>query len=163
MKMTIYVADGLKQRMDAVGEGIKWSQVACAAFEQKLGELAAGRSQKSLDDVIQRLRASKLEYEAQAEKSGRRDGLQWARNSASYLNLSNLAANCKGGYEGLDAESFCSRAGIIDWDDREENIEYQVREFWEEIIGERATPGQVYLRGFAAGALEVWQQVCDQL
>ncbi len=41
-KMTIYVPDELKGRMDEV-EGVNWSPLACQAFESKLAQVITKR------------------------------------------------------------------------------------------------------------------------
>ena len=49
-----------KERMNAAGKGTNWSAVACRAFEARLAEIAAAKKKKDIEDVVQRLRGSRL-------------------------------------------------------------------------------------------------------
>lgn len=88
-RISIYVPDDLRARMGKV-EDANWSQVACRAFELKLGELAASRQEKTMDNVIERLRASKLDAEDEFHKEGREMGEEWAKGSATFAELRGL-------------------------------------------------------------------------
>ena len=57
-KMTIYVPDDLKRRMDEF-DGVNWSPLAYHAFESEVDRTHQSRGElKTMDDVITRLRAS---------------------------------------------------------------------------------------------------------
>ena len=55
-RTTISVPLELKKRMDKVKEDVNWSALACRAFEQKLAEVASKKENKTMNDVITRLR-----------------------------------------------------------------------------------------------------------
>jgi hypothetical protein len=63
--------------MLAVTEDVSWSAVACRAFEAKLAEIAARKEQRTMDDVIQRLRASQQKDEDEAYRDGHELGREW--------------------------------------------------------------------------------------
>src|SRR4051812_41285149 len=85
-KISIYVPDELKARMDAAGDAINWSnvarpalQAALAAFEHKKGG--------NMEPAIERLKASKEYHLARTAMMGREDGRRWAANKATYPEL----------------------------------------------------------------------------
>jgi hypothetical protein len=58
-RTTISISADLKRRIDKAGEDVNWSAIAARAFESKLADIAAKKEKKNMDDVIQRLRASR--------------------------------------------------------------------------------------------------------
>jgi hypothetical protein len=52
-KMTVYVPDDLKRRMDEV-EGANWSAVACEAFDAKLANTISTRRAKPMSETMSR-------------------------------------------------------------------------------------------------------------
>src|SRR5262245_47766624 len=92
-RTTISIPLDLKARMDAAGEQVNWSAVAARAFEEKLAELASRKSAKerTMADVVQRLRASKLKGQDRRYKAGHDAGERWAKNLASAEELERLA------------------------------------------------------------------------
>jgi hypothetical protein len=122
------------------------------------------------DEVVQRLRASKLEYDEQQFQFGREAGCEWASKLASAEDLVRLSD---------------FRDSTRDWVSAFEpngQPPYKVAEwfvlhvlnaarkiapeqFWENFRDSEET-GKVYplfVRGFAEGALEVWDAVKAQL
>jgi hypothetical protein len=89
-RTTISLPRDLKRRMDAVKEEINWSAVACRAFEEKLGELAAKKEKKAMADIIQRLRAAKQRGADALYRQGYEDGRRWASERAEYDDLVRL-------------------------------------------------------------------------
>ena len=91
MRINIYVGEDLKARMDAAKDSTNWSEVACRAFEAELGAIAARKADKNMDDVIQRLKASKQARHQAAAEAGYQDGKHWAMHRAEYAQLERLA------------------------------------------------------------------------
>src|SRR5262245_57540294 len=112
-RTTISVPLDLKKRMDAAGAGVNWSAVACRAFEVELAEIAARKKEKTMDDVIQRLRASKLRGASEAHKEGDAAGRKWARDHAEADELQNLEnlLDLLDGESGFDRDPFFSGHG----------------------------------------------------
>ena len=86
-RTTISVPRDLKRRMDAVKEPVNWSALACRAFEEKLAEIATKKEEKSMADIIQRLRTTKPDLIYQ---QGQADGRRWASEQAQYEDMLRL-------------------------------------------------------------------------
>lgn len=168
-KMTVYVPDELKSRMDKTKEPVNWSSLACEAFERKLGEIAQRKKEKTMEDVIQRLKASKLEDTSDQHRQGYEDGIDWAKHRASARELRRLSKELVRGVEDSfpDSDTYDPGQAFFrllvsenDFDRRDSD------EFWETNAGDEgeSLSGEVeYVRGFAEGALEVWNEVEDKI
>jgi hypothetical protein len=179
-RTTISIPQDLKRRMDAVEGQVNWSAVAAFAFEEKLAEITSRRKEKSLDNVIQRLRASRLRSDNSNYLAGEEAGRRWAEREAEAEQLKNLAdflqfVDMQGG--GRENSFFC---GI--WDSRSDctttshqlffaieetsrNDHGAAKRFWEAVLGKdmRKAENLDFLRGFAAGAERVWIEVKDHI
>jgi hypothetical protein len=76
----------MKERMDALGDRINWSEAAQRAFEREIAG-ATVTTGNSMEQVIERLRVSKQEYLKSEGERGRKDGHEWACKFASYEDL----------------------------------------------------------------------------
>ncbi len=168
--LNVYIPEDLKRRMDKVKDPPSWSQVACDAFERKLGELAAQKKDKVMSDVVQRLRASKLSADSNLQQAGRIDGEEWAKNSAEVPELERLEADYlrmgrdwEACFPTDDAYSGASRfVFTISPDDKGDRS--AVRDFWDRYASEGVEWGEdPYIWGFAEGALALWIQVKGQI
>jgi hypothetical protein len=176
-KMTIYLSDALKARMDAV-EGVNWSPLAARAFEHKLAEIITQKGAKHMDDVVARLRASKAKTGDAFTIRGREAGREWAKDHAEAIQLERLDAYTEGDFgigctwqEWLEDPAPEDSAFGNDHHLAEalsENPESFDRAdgdgFWE-FVGasdEERSSGS-FLVGFVEGALEVWNEVKDKL
>lgn len=170
-RANLYVLDSLKKRMDKAKRYVNWSKVAQAAFEQKLGELAQQKEIKKMSDVIQRLRASKLESDSDVEKQGRNDGREWAMHTAKAVELERLdsaKANRLQDWDyAFDGETW---PGMVFFRflraESEEFHHDEPRDFWAAASGDdhaRLSDDAAYVAAFADGALQVWSEVSDQL
>lgn len=159
-RTTISLPDALKQRMDAVKDPVNWSQVAAHAFELKLGEIASRRESTNMNEVIQRLRASKIVHEDDQTKAGFKEGEAWAKKRATWAQLERLA--------GQD----------IDWNDNNEDPNWAdivlatiegdrgldrgaIRDFWEDMAPTMAS--RTWFEGFVDGACAVHKAVSDHV
>lgn len=173
-RTTISISDDLKRRMDRVKEAVNWSAIAAQAFELKLGELAQHRKEKNMSNVIERLRASKLQGGSNAERQGREMGTGWAKDAAAFSELKRLSK--------LDRDSFFDETNwpaseafgpaemlalkILGEDAAGDRTD--ATNFWEQIVGnDENVDGLLesldFLRGFAEGALSIYEQVADSL
>ncbi len=167
---SVYVSDDLKRRMDKV-KNENWSAVAAAAFERRLGEIAKQKEKKTMEDVIQRLRASDLEAQSEQARSGHEAGQEWAKGTAEATELRRLAKYMENsenqgtfsGYKDQEAAQLFYDAVMLpsgessEWSD--------VTDFWEDTLGLSADDyrNSDFVDGFAEGALEVWREVQDKL
>jgi hypothetical protein len=91
MKLTIYVPGALGDRMKKVKTKVNWSEIAQRAFEQKLGEIAASKPKPKMQDVIDRLRASKSKVQSGERARGKEAGVEWAKKRAEFDQLKRVA------------------------------------------------------------------------
>lgn len=105
-RTTISVPRDVKRRMDAVKEPVNWSGIACRAFGEKLTEIATTKEEKTMADVIQRLRASKPDAIYQ---QGQADGRRWASEQAEHDDLLRLEQLYDQKRAGRDWEKFFDR------------------------------------------------------
>lgn len=178
VRVSITVPADVKKKMDRVGREVNWSAVATQAFIVKLGEIAKTLEKKSMADVIDRLRGSKLQGNSQAYRNGLRMGEEWAKHSADVAELKSIESlysewdNELGsaGWDGRFREDF-------PWNDRgltgavfdylygnDDTLEE--RTFWQIIFGDdhdRYTNNPQAIKGMLDGALRVWRTVQNEL
>jgi hypothetical protein len=119
-RTTISVPRDLKRRMDAAKEPINWSAIACRAFEEKLAEIATKKEEKTMADIIQRLRATKPDLIYQ---QGLADGRRWASEQAEYEDLLRLERFYEKKRSGRDWEKFFDRDyGLPTWEQIRESF-----------------------------------------
>jgi hypothetical protein len=181
-RRTISVPALLDQRMAKVDD-VNWSAVACEAFERKLGEIAAQKKEKNMDDVIARLRATNDDNQDELYLKGKEDGETWAKEDATAAQLRRLDRLHASliNESRFDWNSFfttsepgvsrsvsvvdslgCNILGVDPLRDRD-----RADEFWESAVGEylgnRDLEDDSYLKGFAEGALQVWWEVAAKI
>ena len=171
-KITIYVNDGLKARMDVIEEPLNWSAIASKAFDIELGKVAERKKEMEMIDVIQRLRADKLGSRATAHNEGFTDGQHWAMEAAGYDQLVRLAAWAEGEnwmdtfYNPYEPE-WPAMAFYLAVEGKEPpDLEQDNGDgFWERAAsaGEASVLTSGYVHGFAEGALNVFSAVRDRL
>ncbi len=155
-RLSIYVPEALKARIDSLKDDLNLSEIACRAFEIKIGELAQARKERDMSAVIERLRASKLVDEAGNELCGRKVGRAWAEQYASYADLTRIAR--------LDAEDWEGHGTAL-VDHVTANNE-MAADFWANLLEddlEELQDDADFLRGFILGAQDVHNEVADQL
>jgi hypothetical protein len=79
--------------MDAVKEAVSWSSLACRSFEAKLGEIAAKKGSATIEDVIQRLRASRSKGSSETYQVGFDAGPNGLREKQRPKNSNDLSAS----------------------------------------------------------------------
>jgi hypothetical protein len=89
-RVSIYISDGLKARMDAVGEAVNWSEIARPAFLSAVASHEHRRTQ-TMTTAIERLRASKEKHLDEMTEFGRERGQRWARDHAEWAELKRVA------------------------------------------------------------------------
>jgi len=159
-KMNIYVPDGLKAEMDALGDGrVNWSSEAQRSFETAI-QRTKWPKEPTMEDVIERLRASKVSDESAQRSEGTEHGRKWAMLRASYRDLKRLATVDLHGYpEGSAWEIVDLSFGATPGDPESS--------FWWDLrngdLGGFEPPDDAYVEGFLEGATEVWDKVENQV
>jgi hypothetical protein len=172
-RTTITVPPDLKARMDAVDEPVNWSALACQAFEQRLAEIIKRKGSSNMNDVISRLRASKRTYENAQYQAGHEAGQAWAKDEAEageLILLSQWKDRAGRDWDDYfatgenDAYGSCENFVFTIWPEHDGNRTTS-EEFWEGNVpeGQSDHPEDNFVRGFAEGALAVWDEVKDQL
>jgi hypothetical protein len=165
-RQNISIPADLKRRMDKVSDQVNWSAIACAAFEIKLGEIAATKERKDMNDVIQRLRGLAQEEANEMFATGKSDGEDWAKQDATPAELRRLAQ----WEHRMDRTAWEFRndvplgvalfAEAID----DGRGRWNSSDFWEGIgASEVEQTDPDYVRGFCAGAVQVWNDVKEKI
>jgi hypothetical protein len=175
---SISVPPELKARMAAVKENVNWSAVACRAFEQVLADIIKRKGAEDMNEVIERLRASRQRTEERRAREGIEAGRQWAMKEAEAEQLERLAdfyervQSDSWGWGGffdpppqLNPFSGAQRLAFEileldeeDWDDGAS------KQFWRSAIGDDGTDiTSEFAESFVVGALEIWDQVKNKL
>jgi hypothetical protein len=155
-RVTLYVSDDLKARMDTAGEAVNWSAVAQRAFLEAVLARAVRKDASDMTNVVERLRVSKERVEARDHAAGKARGAMWAKQDAEYDELQRVAE-----YDGeLSDEAGKDHTVLMSVIDPEN--EKDPRD-WPDIWGQREAPTDAFIKGFIEGATEVFDEVADQL
>jgi hypothetical protein len=120
--------------------------------------------------VVERLRASKRDFEQREFQGGLDAGKGWVDDAAEYdqlLRLVNLHEQGEGNWDSLfdgtyamvGSEFFRRLNPSGDGDDDAHAPE----SFWEDVVGECAEPTSVFVKGFAEGALARWHELVGEV
>jgi hypothetical protein len=151
-RINVSMPDSLKERMSALDGTVNWSEVAQAAFEREVS--ARTFKGENMDQVIQRLRASKTEFVENETAQGREDGRDWATRYADYKDLKRVAGLQFYGHEEC-AYQLDQALGFKPGDGDS---------FWiDEDTGRISRPSDEYVQGYVEGARDVWDEVKDKL
>jgi hypothetical protein len=152
-RINLSIPDDLRTRMSALDSRFNWSEVAQAAFEREVS--AATFNGEDMESVIERLKASKEEYEAAERGDGLRHGREWAKLTASFKDLRAMSKVDFGNSSfeefemGLVVDKALGRDPRNDpegsvWSDGSENL---------------VLPIHAYVEAFVEGAKQVWEEV----
>jgi hypothetical protein len=154
-RVSIYVDDDLKARMDETGGEINWSEVARPAFESAIANLKHQRS-RTMDTAIERLRASKQKAVEHDFERGRIDGRDWAQDTAEYADLANLAkVDLNRNYQ--YAWKMLKKAVSPE----DEMSDGEIKEYC--FGGDETALTDEYVGGFVDGAQEFFEQIKGRL
>jgi hypothetical protein len=161
-RVSIYVPDELKARMDRAGE-LNWSAAAQRAFEIELNQARWKMIENEEDRVIERLRASKAQEDQADRNAGHMFGEKWARSLAAYGELKRVAT-----YEHWDEtseEDYPVQLAclIFDVPGPRDLDAADVRDLWERVWDRASEPPGAWIDGFITGATEVWNEVADKV
>jgi hypothetical protein len=177
VKTSISVPVDLKARMDAVGESVSWSAVACAAFEQRLAEIIKRKGVRDMLDVVARLRASKRQGEDSRYQEGHEAGRAWAEEKAEARELELLEVcrhqiGCQWGAV-FDPDRLGGGLPAGEWiyytmHPNHKDEDDKAMDYWEEVRSRWDDHRDVYyddvfMKGFVEGAIELWKEVKDKL
>lgn len=153
-RITLYVPDELKARMDEAGDGLNWSAVTQRAIREAIAINQVKRNPDNMTNVIERLRASKERLENANAASGKDCGATWAKSAAEYDELSRISEAVSIDSIGLD-----DLKRLIDPEHHMDAHDWKA--FWEKH-GD-GQPDDAFAQGFAEGAAAVFDEVADQI
>ncbi len=164
-RTTITVPRPLKRRMKRQGPLVNWSAVATAAFREKLKEVEPDAESCSLEAVVERLRQTRQGGPAADPDAseGHQAGRRWAMQRATLPQLERLSA-FREGHNDEEWQKFTSaeRSGL--------RLARQIaphvkgpRRFWVRVLGDVSGRSPAFFAAFASGALEVWNEVKNQI
>jgi hypothetical protein len=174
--MTITVRADIKARINEVKDEANWSAVACRAFEQELAEVIKLKGADAVKDTIERLRASRRRLNDDRFQEGFAMGQAWAKVSAEAGELERLAdlrdRSSQDGWgwegnfdppDGASAYSAAERIAFVILAEEYDGDWGEASNFWEQQAGQEKHPPDEFVRGFAEGALEIWDLVKDEI
>lgn len=92
-RVTVSIPDDLREQMEGHREDANWSAVAANAFRAEIHRIKVRNAQsgdEQIAEALERLRASKANYERSAGDRGAKAGTDWAMKSADYAELKAL-------------------------------------------------------------------------
>ena len=149
-RMNISIPDQLKADMDALSS-VNWSALAAEVFGREVRK-SRKVDAMNIEQVVERLRASYEEVELVVEEEGHTAGVSWASETAGASELMWISVDRERAMEGL----YEWRFGTGPFRDIDQ------QDFWGLERGDRK-PSRVFVFGFVAGALEVWENVKDHM
>lgn len=171
-KMSIYVPDEMKARIDEAGDRANWSGIAQRAFGIELNHLESIKEIGSMTDVIERLRASKEKYVEHSLEDGRESGRVWAMRVGEYGEIKRVAALnadlLRKIYQEPDTAVLMIVTEAIVGDRgeardilRRASDTAELFSLDEDMIGTTLT--QEWLAAFVEGVQAVWDEIADQI
>jgi hypothetical protein len=167
-RISISVPPDAKARMDKFDpvNSVNWSTIAVGAFEQHMAETLKRKGTTTMNEGLERLRASKGKLGVTEFWKGRQAGEAWALRQAEASELANIAewkASFPGGEWGgiwedgdngrIYADIFARKV------DRENIIRPDDAQAWWDEMGYPNMPPAEFVHGFADGAVDVWKKV----
>ena len=178
-KITVYVPDEMKARMDKAEKSANWSALAQRAFESELNHIERVKEVGSMSDVIERLQASKAAIAKGQEEQGRQSGVEWAKRWAEYDQLKRAAEmDPPGGSDHLSGGMVVAelpdpgihiadavRTYVTEGPDAGyASTSDELAEFFDvevDMINEVLT--EEYVGAWLKGASDVWDEVADKI
>ena len=167
-RLSISVPDELRERMMPYFQETNWSALACEAFERFLAEKAATKKVADMNDVIERLRASKLKGTDEDYQAGFTAGREWAKSEADLADLEALAAKLSNADwdEGIGQPPAYGWGECviraIDPEQHRINGRDEFEEFWDGAVGQQY-PSLSMVHGFVDGAVQLLEAVEDRI
>ena len=174
-RTTISIADELKRRMDGVLVDVNWSAIAAEAFERKLREIARNQEESmDMEAVIARLRASKGARGLDEFALGEARGTEWAMRVAEFAELRRLERSFD--VTGMVMDWVKGTGSALGWAEQlafttmpmgtlGSHTRQDAADFWERagVIEPGHLTHMEFLRGFAHGAMAIYNSVKDKV
>jgi hypothetical protein len=164
-RVNVYVTDDLKARMDRAGD-LNWSTAAQRAFEIEIQAQEWKMVENRIERTVERLRASKAQEDGELKAEGRKAGVEWANEDASFRVL-RAVANFEWG--SAPPEFYGYHLACLILNQKSPSDPAGAGELWDELCGGHMTedsgsePDPAWLEGFVDGAMTVWDEVKGEL
>jgi hypothetical protein len=139
------------------GEAVNWSAVAQRAFREAIAIHLIRKDHTNMENVVERLRASKERFEGRELENGKKVGARWAKTEAEFYELIGVGIFEPDNVVDLSVDDL---QFLIDPDG--EMTRDGWAEFWESHYG-RSNPSAAFIWGFIQGAKEVHDEIADQI
>lgn len=161
-RISIYIPDDMKARMDKASDDVSWSAVAQRAFSVELDFVESVKEIKTMSDVIERLRTSKQRFAQNELSRAREAGVEWAKKRAQFNELRQIARFDTVGLDMLSGEEAAAYVVnfVIGGDHFDESDLAYFFGIDEDAL-DSITPE--YVEGFVEGAVAVWEEVEDEI
>lgn len=162
-RISVYVSDEMKARMDAAGESVNWSAAAQRAFDTALRETEWRLNMNEIEAAVERLKGSREKFSDLERQRGVTAGRDWGLREAEYPELKAIAEAYRSGEGRWDLEAVGATALFALGVDGENLADGALTDWWERVQGdhvERLT--DEFAEGFAEGASQVWNEVENQ-
>ncbi|WP_457155052.1 hypothetical protein [Mesorhizobium sp. P5_C1] len=157
-KMSIYVSDELKERMDGRPND-NWSSIAQRAFELQINSTL--KEGTDMTEVIERLRASKAKLEERERPQWTKDGREWA---AGHAEIDELTRVCEIDVDAYDDADDLLLVLCAAYNDDPNPDRDQVADICEQLTGSpKKRPTRNQLAWYIEGAQQVWEEVKDEV
>jgi hypothetical protein len=154
-RMSISLPRELKARIDAIGNRVNWSRLAQQVWERAAAEPMEGGT---MNEMAQRLKASKAQCEERETALGHRCGKGWAEAVASYEDLKAVTKAL---------ETWNNNVPVADNITAllSEEVTEAIAQYYSEQKGQRnlGQPSPEFAYGFVDGAAEAFDAVAAQL
>jgi len=156
-RVSIYVPEEMKSRMDELEDAVNRSSVAQGAFDEEIKK-RFWKKGSDMNAVVERLRASKVDYEKHEAERGYEEGVEWAKETATYGQLKKLAETDLG----WDLKPHYEYGEMAKWLDERLGLEAP-ESIFASFRDDGVYPSDEYAESFMNGAVEVWSEVAGQL
>ena len=153
-RISLYIPDDLKERMDAASAEVNFSDVARPALTAAVAAFEH-RKEGTMSTAIARLRASKQQADQGEKVQGEADGRTWAENTAEYRWLRDLSRR-KTNFP-MESPDHAFSCVFDPLDDA------QPGELSSKLFGIEIWPSDEYMEAFIDGALEFFEEVREEV
>ena len=160
-RITVYLSDDLADRLKSYRKKLNISEICSEAIHKSVTELEEMKEDlMQIQDAVLRLKASKREFEDLAYGLGYKEGYKWARDEASFRELSEVAERTR-----IYLHVAISPERRIDGQDTPlvaSIRESQDKQFEMHCASHDLDEGR-YWYGWASGADDLWNKVRAEL
>ena len=151
-KINLSIPDGMKQEMEEIS-GMNWSAVAAEAFQEVIHR--HNFNGENMNEVKERLLASKAKFEKEMTEAGETSGRDWAKEVAEYGQIA-LLEKVKDYPGDLDALFALIADDPSDSYEKSDFFETIFGDTWESDSSKHDNPQ--FCEGFVKGALALFKE-----